>query len=227
MQEKNIQIREVIWDVSGTLWSDIEQVIYANLKVLYDNGILTVPRCRKEEEAGRKLDYSWIKNNLLGSAVEQFRSFGLTGDDHYLEGLYKKALKFTSEEHPVYLFGGISNLLARLSENGISQGVISSHPLNHLHNDFERLGIFDHFEYIEGSVHDKSDSILKVAWRNSRLEDYGIVYVGDTMSDMVAANKAGVISLGVDWGYQNREKIQGGNPKKLFSSVSELSDYLL
>lgn len=226
MEKKIGDVEKIIWDVSGTLWSDVDQVIYANIKVLYDKGILTVPSCRSEIDVGKSLNYDWLSNNMLGSAVAQFRSFGLEGDDSYLEELYKKALKFTSQNYPVYLFEGISDLLMNLSKKEVIQGVISSHPLNHLHEDFSRLGVIKYFRYIKGSVHDKADSILEVA-QESSLNLEKIIYVGDTMSDMQARNMAGVVPIGVDWGYQDRDLIEKGNPREIFSSVKDLSYYLL
>ena len=212
------KLRHIIFDVSGTLWDDKPQVINANLNVLRNNGFNKAP-------CGSKLTYEWLGSNLKGSCNEMFRFVGLDGEDKQLEGLYKAELEQTSRTYPVVLFDGIGNLLAKIN-NRVGLSVISAHPQNRLEEDLKRLKVLDYFEDVFGSCHDKVELIRESAKRVNQGEGVGVAYVGDTSSDMHAANKAGVMPIGVSYGYQNAAMIEQAKPAIVVPCVNSLGKYL-
>ena len=52
-------------------------------------------------------------------------------------------------------------------------------------------------------------------------------FITDTLGDIKEANKVGIESIGITWGYQDKAKLQKGNPKKIVDTPTELLDYLL
>ena len=48
------------------------------------------------------------------------------------------------------------------------------------------------------------------------------MYVGDEARDMEAARRAGVHSVGVTWGFNNRSALEKANPEKLVDKPKDL-----
>ena len=215
-----------LFDVSGTIWNDTEQVFRANYEALREKGISTFPNTFPNEEyIGAEITPDNLRENAVGSAPEMLRMCGLNGNDSYLMNLYLRKLNEVSFGVPPKLYNGIVPLLQELSKNNyVSQmGIISSHPQVRLDEDLQRFGLYEMFNSIQGSINDKTRSIKDVV---SQSQGKDVLYIGDTISDMKSANLAGTISLGVSYGYQPREKVLEGKPAYLAGSVSELEEIL-
>ncbi|MBI2109212.1 MAG: HAD family hydrolase [Parcubacteria group bacterium] len=53
------------------------------------------------------------------------------------------------------------------------------------------------------------------------------LFITDTLGDIKEANKVGIESVGVTWGYQSRERLERGNPAQIVDTPQELLNYLL
>lgn len=89
----------------------------------------------------------------------------------------------------------------------------------------------------------KIDNIFEEVWgirkKTSKVEkfkDFLSVYhltadeclfITDTLGDIKEANKVGIESVGVTWGYQGRDRLQKGKPGKIVDTPQELLTYLL
>lgn len=51
-------------------------------------------------------------------------------------------------------------------------------------------------------------------------------FITDTLGDIKEANRVGIESIGITWGYQNKERLQTGNPIKIVDSPKELVAFL-
>ena len=63
------------------------------------------------------------------------------------------------------------------------------------------------------------------------MKDYGVspedtVYVGDTLEDVWFANEAGVVSIGMEGGYNPEERIRQGSPRYFVRNSHELLELL-
>ncbi len=215
------QIEYLIFDVSGTLWNDMDQVIHANLNVLHRNGFRKAP-------CGSNLTPNWLGSNLKGSCVEMFRHVGMKKEsEEDLAKLYKDELENTCHTHPAILYPGIRKLLLNLREKDVRMSVVSAHPQNRLEADLQRLGIIGAFDQVKGSCHDKVESIFNMVRDVVGVDGiFGAAYIGDTVSDMRAANAAGVMPIGVSYGYQTHEQVLEGNPCKVLPCVNTLGEYV-
>ena len=52
-------------------------------------------------------------------------------------------------------------------------------------------------------------------------------FVTDTLGDIKEANKVGIESIAVTWGYQDKARLEQGNPAKIVDTPDELLKYLL
>lgn len=216
--------KHFIFDVSGTIWNDLDQVFEANYLVLKRQGYSVCPNVFENGYAGKPLSVEALKANAVGSCAEAFRRFGMQGSDEYLTQLYVDALDPASEEYPVDLYDGMLELLINLHQRNQSMSVVSSHPQHRLDIDFERLGI-KQFKLVKGSSHNKKSDIISHA---SHFADQfsDVYYIGDTQSDMMYANEAKVVPIGVSYGYQPRDKVLGAKPLLVLDTVKELRNYI-
>lgn len=218
------KLEHVIFDVSGTLWNDLDQVFNSNYNILLKNGFETCPGDFNHGYANEPLCVDALKVNAVGSAPEMFRRFGMCGTDEYLEGLYKKELEIYAKEHPVELYDGVYELLDFLADEMITLSVVSSHPYDRIYEDFSRLKILGLFDSIIGSSHQKTSDIKKISSISTSKNN--VIYVGDTFSDMKVANSAGIIPIGVSYGYQQKNQISKGNPENILPCPYTLKKYL-
>ena len=89
----------------------------------------------------------------------------------------------------------------------------------------------------------KIDNIFEEVWgirrKTSKVEKFkdflllynlskeGCYFITDTLGDVKEANKVGIDSIGVTWGYQGKDRLAKGNPIKIVDKPQELLDYLL
>ena len=219
----------LIFDVSGTLWNDLDQVFYANWGAVEKLGFSKFPSSFGRY-AGQPLNLEGFKANAKGSCVEMFRSFAKLEDisDEDLDKLYREQLAVSCKKHPVSLYEGIEDLLAYIPQRiGVENvSVVSSHPQDSLDEDLERLGIRNYFREVEGGVHSKKDTIIRHTSHLIQANFLKVAYIGDTQSDMRAANEAGVYALGVSYGYQNPQTLREGKPRIVRASPQTLRRFL-
>lgn len=63
----------------------------------------------------------------------------------------------------------------------------------------------------------KSAPLLKL---KTKIKD--LVYIGDEVRDIEAAKKAGILSVGVSWGFQTEVAMKKASPDHLFNKPQEL-----
>ena len=106
--------------------------------------------------------------------------------------------------------------------------IISSIDDNIINPYLKRSGVSYIFEEVWGirrktSKEEKFKDFLKLY----NIEKKNCLFITDTLGDIKEANKVGLRSIGVTWGYQNEEKLKVGNPVFIAHNIKELEDYLL
>lgn len=48
------------------------------------------------------------------------------------------------------------------------------------------------------------------------------IFITDTLGDILEANKVGVKSIAVDFGFHERERLEKGNPFKIISNFKDI-----
>ncbi|MEK7588451.1 MAG: HAD hydrolase-like protein [Patescibacteria group bacterium] len=102
--------------------------------------------------------------------------------------------------------------------------IVSSTPTISIKKILEREGLEDCFKDVLGAdVH--ASKVIKI---NSMLEKYKInsvdaLFITDTLGDIREAFSCGVVSIGVTWGFQERETLAKGNPKIILENPEDLT----
>lgn len=124
------------------------------------------------------------------------------------------------------LFPGIKNLLNDLDD--VKKYIVTSgseSPLNHV---LENENIKKCFAGVYGKETDFSKVVkLKKVINDNNYSADDILFITDTLGDVLEANKAGIRSVAVTYGFHTRENLQRGNPWKIVDSLSELREILL
>ncbi len=202
-------IKLVIFDWSGVISDDRKPVYEANKIVVEKHGV--------EHE-----NFQNWRIHTNASAPLYFASRGITADPDVLMNEYRDALHRAraSGIHPVIYPDVIQTLEGLFPKK---QFVVSMHPTNHLLKEAHDYGIAAYFSDIIGEVKDKSVAIKKILGDSMPAS---AIYVGDTIFDIQAAKKAGVISAGVPTGYQTKDVLSAENPDVMLEKLSDILNYL-
>src|SRR5258706_6874007 len=205
-------IKTVIFDFDGTLCDD-----FAEMMATF-------------AEVARKENFSFDETNQ-----EKLRNHGAKAFFFSLEGLEFWKIKPILEEvrrrmadkaGGLKLFKGIK-LIEELKRKGIKIGIISSSPKEYVEEVLKMNGVnFVDFVIFEDNVFGKDKTIEDFVEKNKLNRDEA-AYVGDENRDVDAANKAGVESIAVTWGYNNEDLLIASKPKKIAHTFEELIELFI
>lgn len=143
--------------------------------------------------------------------------------DYYL-GEYVQRHQAVAEPFP-----GITGLLAGLDRAGVALGVITAKTATTGRLSLEVLGIDGYFSEVRGGAKEgvtkrRDITALVDLWSVKPGE---VVYVGDTISDVVEARAAGVVPIAAGWSsFAARDALTAANPDELFETVDAFADWL-
>lgn len=198
--------KSVVFDLDGTLLDTVGDIADAVNLALEAYNLETQSLSRFRSLVGAGLDELLV--DLLGNTVKDelfFRDLRAEVVAHY-----NKRLTYKTRPYP-----GIHQLLLKLHKKQIPKAVLS----NKAHD--KTCQIVQYFfgnEYLhpiigaQDGIPLKPDpgSAQKIA-EQLNLFPEDIIYVGDTPTDMKTAIRAGMLPLGVAWGFRpEKELIEGG-----------------
>jgi len=202
-------IKNIIFDWSGTLSNDLTSVYNASMFVFKKLG--KKPISMGEYRREFTLPYMVFWNKYFPKLTKEDE------DKLYVEAIHQV------EEPTIY--AGVKEELERLKSLDINMIVISSHPHDKLIKEASNYGIQSLFQEINGSIHDKTETILEIMKRN-KFHPHQTMYVGDMTHDIDAGKKARVITIALGWGYQSKEKLMKSKPDHYIKNISGLHNIL-
>lgn len=118
----------------------------------------------------------------------------------------------------------LNNTIKALSPNFILV-IVSSSGSNSIEKFLVKEGVREYFSDILGSDVNRS-KIVKI---NSVLEKYkvkqvDVVFITDSLGDILEGNECGVLSVGVTWGIHNQKNLEKGKPIAIIDDPMELLD---
>lgn len=148
---------------------------------------------------------------------------------HYEEAL--QVYMDTFAEHSmdqVEPYDGIAELLKQLKERGIKIAVLSNKPHERTVDNIETVFGKGYFDYVAGEqpgIPRKPDpaGVYRI------LEAFGekpeeCLYFGDTNTDMQTGLGAGLVTVGVTWGFRDREELESFHPQYVIDKPREVFD---
>ena len=213
-------MKAILFDLDGTLTNSQLGITTCVAYALESFGIHTENPEELRKFIGPPLKESFVKyyNMTDGEgdrAVEKYRERFAT------VGLY---------ENEVY--AGIPELLQKLKAQGKTLLVATSKPTVYSDKILEHFGLKEYFSYIAGSELDgtrvNKAEVIQYALEQMKItESEKIVMIGDKEHDMIGAGICGVDSIGVLYGFGEREELENHGATYIAETVSDLEKILL
>lgn len=191
----------ILFDLDGTL-SDSGPGITNSVKYALDKyGIEVKDRMELFRFIGPPLVDSFMM--FYGFSAEKALEITHVYREYYsVKGIF---------ENEVY--DGIEELLKKLQQAGKRVIVATSKPELFARKIIDHFGLTEYFEYVAGSNMNETrsykDEVIAYALESCGITDLSkVLMVGDREHDILGAKKIGTDSLGVLWGYGDREELE-------------------
>ncbi len=79
-------------------------------------------------------------------------------------------------------------------------------------------------EVLGGETHSSKVEKFNSIFKKYNLSNEDVIFITDTLGDILEANEMNIKTIAVDFGYHPRETLEKGKPFKIVSSVGELSE---
>ncbi len=129
------------------------------------------------------------------------------------------------------LYPGVKECIEELKNRGYLIGMASSKPEESCKRILEHFGILELFDDVVGATFDgkidtKEEVLNEVMRRWSDIPREEMCLIGDTMFDIEGANKVGVPSIAVSFGFGNVDEMLKAGAKTVVDDLRELPDVL-
>jgi len=105
--------------------------------------------------------------------------------------------------------------------------IITSTKESILKNYFHENNLKDLFNEIFGfETHTSKEEKFKILFKKYNISNEDCIFITDTLGDILEANKIGVKSIAVDYGFHDAERLKKGNPIKIISHIREIEGLL-
>lgn len=207
----------MIFDLDGTLADSIEDIGDSMNRVLEEHGFPPHSYKKYKQLVGKGLG-----NLVIKALPEDQRSDKVIGicNEQMLEDYGKNYLVRTRP------YDGIMELLEKLHHQKIRMGVLSNKNDEMTKKVVNELFEPELFEIVMGSspgIQRKPhpEAALRMAEKFG-LNKTNIAFVGDTNNDMETAVNAGMLPIGVLWGFRSREELVESGAEILLSHPLDL-----
>lgn len=212
--------RLCIFDLDGTLLNTISALTYTTNMTLSAFGLPGIV----PEQTKRMVGDGYKK--------QMERALTACGDEkltHYEEALplyMKNFAKYCMRD--VKPYDGIPHLLAYLRENQVKIAVFSNKPHDQAVENIETVFGNGYFDCVRGEQpgtpkKPAPDGALSIC-AELKIKPEECLYLGDTNTDMRTGIAAGMDTVGVTWGFRDREELESFSPKYLVDAPAQVEE---
>lgn len=203
-----VKYKYVFFDFDGTL-ADTEEVnfvIYQKLAEKYNLRNITLDELGhiKKMSAKELMEYVELKKRYLPFILKRGKK--LLNQDI-------KNVKLCKPD--------ILETIKSIKGMGIKVAIITTNSKANVKMFLEKHNA-DYFDYISSSTMFGKESKIKKLVKKEKLDDSQVLYVGDEIRDIYAANRAGIDIASVTWGYNTIESLTKNKPQYLIHEPIEL-----
>jgi phosphoglycolate phosphatase len=212
-------VKTVLFDLDGTITDPFQGITNSVAYALKSYGIQVKDKRELQVFIGPPLYASFMKyygfsKEKSMEAVERYREY------YSNKGVFECAL-----------YPGIRELLKKLNASGKKVVLATSKPEFFAKQILEHFNIDKHFSFLAGATMDsrrveKAD-IIKYAFENLSDNTSFAVMIGDREFDILGAKDRGIFSIGVTYGYGNREELLTAGADYICESVEDIEKILL
>lgn len=212
------KIKNLLFDLDGTLTDPMEGITKSVQYALKKQGII-------EEDL-------WNLTKFIGPPLmDSFQKYYGFSEEEAKQAVvdYREYFSPTGKfENKVY--EGIPTMLAALKEQGFTLALATSKPEVFALDILEHFELKQYFDFVGGALLDgRTDKAEVISYVLTSIEakKEETVMIGDREHDLIGAAKNGLFSVGVLYGYGDREEHEKAGAGQIVETVEELKDYLL
>ncbi len=222
-----MKYKSCIFDLDGTLLNTIDSIAHYANKALNEFGYRSIGAERYKRMVGDGAE------TLIRRAVEYLGG----GADANIGGVlecYNRAYNADSFWLTT-VYDGVYDLLDYLKDTGVGIAVLSNKPHDTTLKVVERFfgnhrdggGYFD---VVLGARRGKPlkpspEGVFEIL-DALQVKQGECLYIGDTATDMLTGNAAGVDTVGVLWGFRGEAELKGAHAGRIISRPEELKEML-
>ncbi len=209
------QFKGIIFDVDGTLTST-NDLIFASFNFITEK-YLGKTYSPKEIVSWFGPTEDVILKDFCGDNYEKAREeyYRFYSDNHYMADIYP----------------GMKEILEKLKSRGVLLSIYTGKGREAAAITLKKIGVYDYFDLIitgdEVKEHKPSPEGIELFLKKFNLEKEDVIMIGDSPSDIKAANAAGVKVASVLWDSLAKDHVLKMKSDYVFNSVAELKDFLL
>lgn len=219
--------RYILFDLDGTLTDSYEGIINGFKYALDRLGVEPQP------ETFRKC--------VGPPIIQSLKSFYGFDDETADEGLRLFREYYSSKGiHENAVYEGVETMLRTLNAHGKKLMIATAKPENMAEQVLENFDLAEQFCFIAGSTSDrpvppndpklrasKEDVINYILRTNDILDPENAVMVGDRSSDITAAKRFGLQTIGVSYGYGSLEELKNAGADHIVDDPMQLVEIIV
>jgi len=216
-----MNIKALIFDLDGTLLDTITDIMNSCNHALESLGL---------KPYGVE-EYKIFVGDGVDRLIERVLKNQEADPQLFIETKTRYLANYQIEQHHfTKIYDGIEDLIRFSKETGIKVCVLSNKP----HPDTESVIDYyfskDTFTFVYGKkpgfLPKPDPSLLMDLLEHLAIPKADILYIGDTLTDMLTAKNAGLKSIGVLWGFRDRKELKQGSPLFIVNTPSEIIDII-
>ncbi len=225
MSKLKFNVDAVLFDLDGTILDSIG-IYYQIIEVVFDRLDISMPSVDKLRDAAKTGEFEWDQVFPKGTPEEA-------------AGLIRQTREITTEIYPklfgarVKLIPNAKETLATILQKGIKMGIVTSTPRQNMAVKMHPLvasGINNQMEAIitaDDAPRKKpaADPLYECSNRLG-IQPEHCMYVGDSRTDIQAGKAAGMKTVGVLTGFDDREALNREKPDAVINSIADLKNIL-
>lgn len=205
----------ILFDLDGTLTDSSPGIINSILYSLNKLGIHESDTDKLRKFLGPPLvdsfkEYYNFSQEKAETAVEYYREYFST------KGLLENAV-----------YNGVTELLEKLKELGKTLIVATSKPEPFTNRILEHFDLMKYFDFVAGSNMDntrcKKAEVISYALASCNIKELSdAVMIGDREHDIIGANKVGIDSIGVLYGYGDYDELHTAGATHIAENAEDI-----
>lgn len=203
-----VKYKYIFFDFDGTLANteEVNFVIYQKLAEKYNLRNITFDELGhiKKMSAKELMEYVELKKRYLPFILKRGKK------------LLKQDIKNVKLCKPD-MFENIK----KIKDMGIKIAIITTNSKSNVRLFLEKHNV-DFFDFISSTTMFGKESKIKKIIKKEKLNNSEVLYVGDEIRDIHAANRAGIDIASVVWGYNTIESLLKNRPQYLIYEPEEL-----
>jgi phosphoglycolate phosphatase len=215
---KNRTFDLIVWDWDGTIANSTGTITNAIVKAAEQVGLPTLDAV--------------AASNIIGLGLKE--SINVLYGDIPTEKAQALAVQYTANyyagESEIPLFDGVKETIVELNRRGYKLAVATGKGRRGLNLALQHCGLTNYFHAtrtVDECFSKPHPQMLDELMDILVVTPERTLMIGDTSYDLEMAQNAGVVSVGVTFGAQTRDKLVRYNPLRIFNQFCDLSTWLL